>query len=1036
MAAVGELVLVLGLLVSANCEVRARDPEVEKDEEEQRGRTAVGGVPPHLQNLHPEATEPPLLGESGNYPPRSGNWCPFMQKRVVTMAVVCGTEPYVVKSESPCPSGEPNCRLVIRRRSTTIYCGAAVRDTEEKTVRIQTQVGQEKHCHYRGNYACFVKPEQRQRGLHTRLQEQHDDPNQEQNDNQASSSVLHKASYPDNNQHNTSTHPTQDPDHAHSPEPGHAHTPHHKSLHTADTSHHDHHHLHHDHRQQAHPLPYEVDAALLYPDVPAVLPVPHMMALVMSQLQPFLQGFNRSLEHLSQQVGELARDVAQLKSSQLAEELQAEELQAEELQAEPLGGPEVDEAAVERLDARLDTVFQHINEVRRQMESQRTDTEERLHSQHVMLYYNLTTFKTDVDMKLKRHQKMLQVSLQAMNASLSELMLDQDQMTHLSPPSLPQPSHDSALWEAIERLDNMVVNNTVKVSGLMEDVEVTSGSVQQLRRDIKELDKQINQTARNSQIQFMETGLEVESAKMVVLGQVSELAGNLSKQGKRLHELDVDLDDLYNVINSHNPFTDCSCATLKATITQLEEGVANVTELANENRALYESGNEGAGQWVGDNNWEPAVGVLQGDLQQVKESLTSEQTRTRTLEQSLIQLSSSVSVTKTKVSDLNERNKKVEAEMSRLSSFFNSLLKDTIRHSDVLELLLGEEPLDFLEWSTQDQETHSILAIKEQLTLLQEQMSVHDQSITSLLDNRPGGKEEVPSADQPSSSHLLPDWLSGSMRRSSGGAPTREHQLLHHPGGDGSDLWNLEKTVEELGLKVLRLEEKPCPTTCNNTTEREVPSSGVEAKLQEEVMWLKRGLEEHLRVFKNVFSNADVLARSDATLELDRLWQLVKNKDRKKEKKRGGAREGSERGNHRNRRDSTGVPVLSGLSDGSLLFIAGSPRSVSDGDIVFEASLNRGQFHADTGAFTVPVDGIYLFVLTLDMRPGPAHISLRRGEAQVSLQRRQVTEARLVTTVSLLLLKEGEELRPHLSEGAWAESEYNVFTGLLLHRTT
>lgn len=175
----------------------------------------------------------------------------------------------------------------------------------------------------------------------------------------------------------------------------------------------------------------------------------------------------------------------------------------------------------------------------------------------------------------------------------------------------------------------------------------------------------------------------------------------------------------------------------------------------------------------------------------------------------------------------------------------------------------------------------------------------------------------MPSADQPSS-HLLPDdWIPGSTRRSGGGVPARERQLLLHPegrrpehGGDGSDLWNLEKRVEELGLKVLRLEEKPC----NTSTERE-------AKLQAEVMWLKRGLEEHLRVFKNVFSNADVLAASDATLELDKLWRLVKNKDGKKRGGGGGGgREGSGRGgNHRSRRDSSGECRLTGSHAATLL---------------------------------------------------------------------------------------------------------------------
>lgn len=173
----------------------------------------------------------------------------------------------------------------------------------------------------------------------------------------------------------------------------------------------------------------------------------------------------------------------------------------------------------------------------------------------------------------------------------------------------------------------------------------------------------------------------------------------------------------------------------------------------------------------------------------------------------------------------------------------------------------------------------------------------------------------MPAADEPSSSsHLrLDDWQPDNIK---GSASARERQLLLHPAGghlehrgDGSDLWNLEKKVEELGQKVLQLEQK----LSNASTERVAPPGGLEARLQAEVMWMKRGLEEHLRMFKNVFSNADMLARSDATLELDKLWQMVKNKVGKKEKKKGGGaaggtKEGSGRGGakHRSRRDSSG----------------------------------------------------------------------------------------------------------------------------------
>lgn len=173
----------------------------------------------------------------------------------------------------------------------------------------------------------------------------------------------------------------------------------------------------------------------------------------------------------------------------------------------------------------------------------------------------------------------------------------------------------------------------------------------------------------------------------------------------------------------------------------------------------------------------------------------------------------------------------------------------------------------------------------------------------------PGTREEMPSADQTLSPHPE-DWFPGSMSRSGGDVSASEQQVFHHPAGqhpehrgDGSDLWTLEKRVEELGVRVLQLEEK------HAFTEREAPPGGEEASLQVEVTRLKRGLEEHLRTFKNVFSNADVLVGSDATLELDKVWQLVNNRSAKKQKKRGGGRrEGSGGGgaNQRSRRGRSG----------------------------------------------------------------------------------------------------------------------------------
>ncbi|CAI5655040.1 unnamed protein product [Oreochromis niloticus] len=850
--------------------------------------------------------------------------------------------------------------------------------------------------------------------VHTRPQQRGGDLNHEQNDHQVPDSTLYDASYPSNQDNDTQ--PTTGP--------GHAHNRHHTSYQATNTHNHDRHphHLDRDHPQQEH----RTHGHQMPDDLSALIPliVPYMMDQVWSQLQPVMERFNHSLEHLSQRVGDLAHDVAQLKSSQLGAGHQMT------LQEERGDGVE------ERLDARLDEVIQNIGEVKRQVEAQQTELEKRLHSQHVMLHYNLTSFKADIDVKLKRQQKMLQVSLQAMNATLTELKLEQWQTAEdereqddLHPPTNPPhqllpPTDASELWKAINELDNTVVNNTVKVTVLMEDAAVTSYTVQQLSWHIKELEKQINDTARRSQVLFMETGLEVEDAKVKVLNHVNELAGNLSQQVKRLDDVEEDMDCLWTIPNAckNNSRIECNCESLQAAVASLQRDVANVTELANENRLALDENSRG-GHWGASSDWEPAVKALQLGLHR-------EQTRIRTLDLGLTHLNASVS-------GLKHAERQQDAKIKVLDTTFNILLQDASRHSRVLKMLLGDEVIDFLKMISlrqkeredeEDEEEEadfiSVQALKEELRNLQEQLRGHEHSIIMLKQGQTGGREEVPSADQP------PSWLPGDPRRGgNNGLPARERQMLFHP-GDGGDLWNLERKVEEVERRLAQLEEKPC--SCPNV-------SHVDATVLNELIWLKKGLEQHLGVFKNVFSNADVLVRSNATLELDKLWQLLKKKEKKNQ---GGRREVSERGGkRRSRRESPGEPVPDGLSERAPLFVAQPLRSVS-GAVVFEPAFTQGQFYSGS-TFTVPVDGIYLFVLTLHLRPGPAHVVLRstgeeeeRGGAWVPLQRQEGSEEGLASGVSLLLLREGQQLRLELRGGEWAESEDDLFACLLLYPTT
>ena len=71
-----------------------------------------------------------------------------------------------------------------------------------------------------------------------------------------------------------------------------------------------------------------------------------------------------------------------------------------------------------------------------------------------------------------------------------------------------------------------------------------------LRRRLGELEEQISQTGRESQMKFMETGLDVEAAREVVLGQLRELEGNLSSAAQQAQDRDNDVDYLCEL---HSP---------------------------------------------------------------------------------------------------------------------------------------------------------------------------------------------------------------------------------------------------------------------------------------------------------------------------------------------------------------------------------------------------------------------------------------------------------------------------------------------------
>ncbi|KAL7878039.1 hypothetical protein SRHO_G00046820 [Serrasalmus rhombeus] len=1042
------LLLVQGLLLAACCDGRARNPVLEEelkdtqdyggwDDGDRTSHEARHGTDAHRQSLdvsgavyYPseyahagtshghaslgmsEGTEG-ASAEMGTHgtPARTGNWCAFVHKRIVTTAVSCGTEKYTIKSQSPCPNGTPDCQLVMYKLSTRpVYrekqkiftallwrcCPGHGGENCDETVA-SSHVSEAEDSSTSGRLHPGG-PEIQHAGSERVIHNQ----NEEENDHDDPSSSLYLSS----RENQTEEHGY---DYPHSQHDGREYHYERADSYGADD-------------ERTEPPPEAPHSN------PELMPIHNLKEMIMSQLQPVLDGFNLTLERLSQEVRGLQRDMKDL-----------------QLQPEVEGGGGGEE--LQQHEDKLKDTFQHLEELRMQLSLQQDEMEERLHAQQTMLLYNLTNLKTDVDVKIKHNQMMMQTNLQSLNSSLSELRQEQEQLEEeLQMVQTPErtilsqtpPREDTAVWEAITRLDNKVVNNTVRLSALNEEQVEMSQNIKHLQKVSKNLGDLITQTDRRNEDRYIEAFLEVDGVKTAVQNLVGDKVSNITTV---LQEMEDDIDYLFKQFykNISSDSRNCDCKALSTSVAQLKQDVADVTVLAKENRLDLDSAAEERIDSWRDSDWRPSVDDLKFGLQNVQNSLAFEQQKSRTLQQNVSVLHTSLSGSQLDIEALQGQNRSMAIEIRRLANSFSSLLNDATHHSEVLEILLGEEVLEFMDRSVQDQEAHSIPVLKDSIRDMQEQINRHSKSLASMLNS--ASSRDI-AADEPS---VLAERTSVDLKRK------RRHQRFDRLSEKASDYTDvdflaLEKTVEQLREKILQLEEQRCPCCCNCT--KGAASGDMQVKLQAEMTKMHKDLKEHLRIFSSIFTNIDGLAGSEATVDLDKLSALVKRKDTKQQRKRQKKRadRGVEQsGEHkfRSKRDaSLETAVLSQLPDSPLMFLASRRDGVNiSGTIVFETvSLNRGQMYSPkTGAFRAPTAGVYLFVLTLDFGPGPCLAQLKRGEEVVaSLHQSQKKPAGPATRVCLLQLEQGEELQLEIVQGTLEPSnpQDNTFAGLLILQTT
>lgn len=468
---------------------------------------------------------------------------------------------------------------------------------------------------------------------------------------------------------------------------------------------------------------------------------------------------------------------------------------------------------------------------------------------------------------------------------------------------------------------------------------------------------------------------------------------------------------------------DCDCSGLSMSVAHLKRSVANISVIVNENRlALDSAAEERLNIWE-NGGWGQPVEELKLGLHTVQNLLAVEQEKRKTLQQALTSLQTSVLSSQTDIEALQQQDSQKSGEIKHLFNSFSSLLTDAIRHTDVLEILLGEEVLEFIDQSPQVQKAHSIPTLKTMISDLQEQINKHSQSLASMLNS------EDPTAGE---AFEQADWITEDLKRKQ---KERNLEYFSENPTAHKDLLALEKAVELLRAHMAGLEAQQCLSCCDCT--KSAASKDVEEKLQFELASVRKSLDHHLRVFSSIFSNTEGLTESEATVDVDQLFALIKRKEDKLSKKKK-----KNRADRRERDTAVQTTVRSQLLEKPLVFTASSKDGVNTpGTVIFKTTpLNQRQMYStETGRFRAPSTGVYLFVLTLDFGPGPALAQLKRGqEVAASVHQSMRQPSGPTTRVCLLQLQQGEEVHLELVRGTLqhGKPQENTFAGLLLLQTT
>ncbi|XP_070610035.1 multimerin-2 [Erythrolamprus reginae] len=713
----------------------------------------------------------------------------------------------------------------------------------------------------------------------------------------------------------------------------------------------------------------------------------HINSFLKEHFNPVWASFNKSLQDLSIAVQNLSHSV------------EANQKSIERFQESTVPRKDFQELGT-KFESKVQANVLRADQMKREMDHHN-------YLQQATIHYNLTMIKADTDLKLKRHHKLQQSVLLALNNSLADLRQEQHKLRgeleilNRNIATFPRPSGNQN--ELFADIDVQSFNQTLEKHAreLKTLYEESEKDYEELTDSITRLKDSSKHDIEDVRVRLIEGSLMVDEYREEVERKIFALNNSLTEIQENYWSLQKSMKT-------------CCCEDQPSS-TNMED-LRNTTQMHGEHLKHLEA----------------RLKDLTAVFPLIHQSLDFQQEQSWKLQDGLFLLKNHSEVLSEEVDTLKNADEKMRDHVRFLNSSFNSLLVDALRHEKALEILLGEEILELLseEEAILNPDQLPVMSIKLISDHLKEQ-SMTLESFKKRIDfweadrenNNPHDRKSLKDPETEKRMDLDPQ---------KGGVEYLEpnHQAVMEDALDNPAYHDITTLKREIGhltkeMKKFELQRDHINSCCNQTKANLGDLLSISVKeVKGDLLSAQKSFEEHLAIFQKLFGNSKELAASNVSLDVAKLQLLTSRKMRKhlkeqeqqnlKDKKEGhGHREATLNGRNKINAESLELGT-------AVAFYLQYAEDKEEASVFNRTYLNYGGgYSREQGNFKAPHKGVYMVAVGAEFPPGAAlgQLVFGNGHKMTLVNKKKKSSGGYTTAFALVELDKGDLMWFELVQG-------------------